>query len=168
MTELAFEGRPIFGKRIMNFQRWADDRVIDALEKISDEDFDKTFGFEDSSLRKTSAYIVEHLHLWIQRLKGISLKEFPNFHEKPKAELLQCWRDILDDLAFYFEDTVIEVVRYKTTEGSTYTSTKEDILIHLSYTAAYFRGQIMYIFQLLGKEVVDLYFISHRRKDVLA
>ena len=154
---------------VQDFQIWADNFLIEQLAKVSDEEFNAIFGgFEAGSLKHLTGFLVDTLYLWIQRLKGTSLEEFPHFDKLPRAELLKLWQEYNDELKFYFEDKIIENVSYRNTKGSKFWNTKYDILVHLSAVTSYYRGMIVLQLRQLGKTVEDHDYIHLRRKDQIS
>jgi uncharacterized damage-inducible protein DinB len=154
---------------IQEFQIWADDFLIEQLAKVTDEEFNTTFGgFEDGSLKHLTGILVDTLYLWIQRLKGTSLREFPRFDKLPRADLLKLWKEYNQELTFYFEDKIIENVSYRNTRGDKFWNTKYDILVHLSAHTSYYRGMIVLVMRQLGKQVEDHDYIHLRRRGQIS
>ncbi len=151
---------------IQEYQIWADEFIIEQLTNVTDEEFNQSFGgFEGGSLKHLTGFLVDTLFLWIKRLKGISLEEFPHFDKLPRVELLKLWREYNEALTFYFEDKVIENVAYRNTKGQKFWNSKYDILVHLSAHTSYYRGMIVLVLRQLGKQVHDNDYIHLRRRS---
>jgi uncharacterized damage-inducible protein DinB len=94
---------------------------------------------------KLMSHILSAERLWFERMKGLeqTLPVWPDFSlpqcEEQRAGLVQLWKDFLSPAN---EPFLSLPVKYKNTEGKSFTSEKEDILLHVITHSAYHRGQI--------------------------
>jgi uncharacterized damage-inducible protein DinB len=93
---------------------------------------------------KLLAHIVAAERLWMERLQLTpqTLPVWPEFtieeSEKQTAELLGLWKNYL---AGRSEADLAQTVSYQNSRGETWSSRKDDILMHLITHSAYHRGQ---------------------------
>ncbi len=142
--------------------------MIKIIEDLSDEEYTTKFGKEGMCIKSKIQRMVSTQVLWLKRLKGISLKEFPNYSDKSRQELITKWKECNKELAFYYKDDIIETVNYTTTKGQKFVNLKDDILLHIVMFTHFYIGQITYILEALGKNFNTYDYIHYRRMDQLA
>ena len=148
--------------KFIDYQIWADNLLIEELKKLSDEQFTKVF--EGVSVEDNVSHIIGTFHLWLNRMKGVSLEEFPHLEkEMSREELLKLGQTCNEEIRLYFNDEIIDDVIYRTTKGKKYLNSKEDILTHLVIHTAFYRGQIKMALKLMGIEISVNDFIHFRR-----
>jgi uncharacterized damage-inducible protein DinB len=102
-------------------------------------------GWANQEVLNLMAHIFSSERLWMERLeqKPQSLPVWPEFSiaecEKQAAELPELWRLYL---AGNHEASLAEPVSYQNSKGETWSSRKDDILMHLITHSAYHRGQV--------------------------
>jgi uncharacterized damage-inducible protein DinB len=115
---------------------WANRRVLDALETSSGS---------DPQARPYFAHVLGAEDVWISRIEGVA----PHVAVWPTLSLEQCreltisnisrFRRLLDRMSDADLDRLID---YVNSAGAAFTSTLDDILIHVATHGAYHRGQI--------------------------
>ena len=91
------------------------------------------------------AHIFSSQRLWMERLgqKPQTLPVWPEFTieecERQAAELGSLWKDYM---AHSSEADLAKLVSYRNSKGETWSSRKDDILMHLVAHSAYHRGQV--------------------------
>jgi uncharacterized damage-inducible protein DinB len=123
-------------QRLFEYDDWANREISAALQKLENP--------PPRSVRLL-AHIVSAERLWLERLR---LQEqthpvWPDFTlEQCKleiAELPQLWQQYLVSLK---EEGLSRSLTYKNSKGESWTSQKQDILMHVILHSAYHRGQI--------------------------
>lgn len=122
--------------RLIAHLAWADDRVLAALRSATTP---------DPSCRELFAHLLATEHVWLARLKG----EVPKHPVWPDLSLEQCAALVQANqraLATYVDgltpDDLSRGVRYVNSAGREFTSSIEDILLHIAMHGSYHRGQI--------------------------
>jgi len=134
--------RPIFMSTMQNIQRffayddWANHEVLRSLEALP--------GPPQRSV-KLLAHILSARRLWLERLlaQKQTYPVWPDFTmgqcKSEAAELPALWKKYLTALK---EDELSQSLTYKNTKGESWTSQKQDILMHVVMHSTYHRGQI--------------------------
>jgi len=123
-------------QRLFSYDDWANREVLRALE-----------GLKVAQPRsvKLLAHILSAEKLWYERLQlqKQTYPVWPDFsleHCKLEAEELpRLWKAYLQSLK---EDGLTRSLSYKNTKGDSFSSSKQDILMHVIMHSAYHRGQI--------------------------
>ena len=123
-------------QRLFTYDEWANREVLNALQKLE---------VRPPRSVKLLAHIVSAERLWLERLR-LEKQTYPVWPEftlpqcKLEVEQLpQRWKRYLASLK---EDGLSLSLTYKNTKGESWTSQKQDILIHVVLHSAYHRGQI--------------------------
>jgi uncharacterized damage-inducible protein DinB len=122
--------------RLFAYDGWANQEVLAALRTISPP---------PPRALKLMAHILSSQHLWMERLqrKPQTLPVWPAFTteecERQVSELATLWKSYL---AASSEADLAESVGYKNSQGESWISRKDDILMHLITHSAYHRGQV--------------------------
>jgi len=94
---------------------------------------------------KLMSHILSAERLWLERMKGLgqTFPVWPDFSLQQCAEqaagLALLWKEFLSPAN---EAALSVPVSYKNTKGESFTSQKEDVLLHVITHSAYHRGQI--------------------------
>jgi len=122
--------------RLVSHLAWADDRVLAALRSATNP---------DASCHELFAHLLAAEHVWLARLKG----ETPTHPVWPALSLEQSAALVQSNqraLAGYVDRlTAADLsrsIRYLNSAGQAFTSSVEDILLHVALHGAYHRGQI--------------------------
>lgn len=123
-------------ERLINHLRWADDALLAALESspATAERWLELFG-----------HILGAEHVWLSRLKGIA----PHVAVWPVLSLPSC-RRLAEENGKEFTAYIAVLgpaerarsIRYTNSAGLEFTSTVEDILLHVCLHGSYHRGQL--------------------------
>ena len=130
--------------RLFAYDGWANQEVVAGLR-----------GAVTPPLRalQLMAHIFASERLWMDRLKQKeqTLPVWPDFTieecETQAAELPALWKLYLAQSS---EADLAEPVRYQNSKGETWSSRKDDILMHLITHSAYHRGQVAAIVRAAG------------------
>jgi uncharacterized damage-inducible protein DinB len=134
-------------KTMLDYHYWARDRMLDALEALSSEQYNKDLGSSFKSIRETVVHTYAAEWAWCSRWHGtspaalLSSEPFPDV-----ASIRRAWsenearvRAFTDGLGDSGIDRVIE---YKMLNGSSGSSPFWQMLQHVVNHASYHRGQV--------------------------
>lgn len=123
-------------QRLFAYDDWANREVLSSLQGLQ---------AAPSSSAKRLAHILSAEKLWYERLQlqKQTYPVWPDFsleHCKLEADELQkLWKAYLQSLK---DDGLNRLLSYKNTKGESFSSSKQDILMHVIMHSAYHRGQI--------------------------
>jgi uncharacterized damage-inducible protein DinB len=140
---------------LLDYHYWARDRLLDALDPLTPEQFTRDLGSSFKSARDTVAHIYAAEWAWFQRWQGHSPSALPppeGFSDvaavrRPWSELEGKVRAFVDGLAADGADRVIE---YRLLSGAAGSSPIWQMVQHVVNHASYHRGQIATMLRQLG------------------
>ena len=122
--------------KLISHLAWADDRVLAALRSAD---------APDPTCLELFAHVLAAEHVWLARLKGEAPHHpvWPVLTREECAGLVQAnqrvWTAYVAALA---ATDLPRAVTYTNSAGQTFSSSREDILLHVCLHGAYHRGQI--------------------------
>jgi uncharacterized damage-inducible protein DinB len=142
-------------RTLLDFHYWARDRMLEAIEPLTPEQWTRDLGNSFRSVRDTVAHIYAAEWVWYERWRGnapaalLSADQFPDV-----ATIHRAWteherrvRALLDELA---EDGVARVIPYTLFSGVASASPFWQMLQHVVNHASYHRGQVTTMLRQLG------------------
>ena len=139
---------------LLDYHYWARDRVLDAAEKLTPDQFGRDLGSSFRSVRETVALIYAAEWAWCSRWNGESPTAFPVDTPADVAAIRAKWRElesnvraVLDRLG---EQGVDRVIEYKMLNGDARASIFWHMLQHVVNHASYHRGQVTTMLRQLG------------------
>jgi uncharacterized damage-inducible protein DinB len=123
-------------RQLFAYDHWANHEVLHSLQRAQNP---------PQRAVERLAHILSAERLWLERLRQQQQTQpvWPQFAlDQCTAEiagLAALWKDYLAALV---EAGLTETLAYKNTKGETFTSQKQDILLHVIMHSAYHRGQI--------------------------
>ena len=123
-------------QRLFSYDDWANREVLTGLQTLNHPPLRSV---------KLLAHIISAERLWLERLKvqKQTYPVWPDFTlencQLEIAELPALWKAYL---AFLKEEGLARSLTYKNSKGESWTSLKQDILMHVVMHSAYHRGQI--------------------------
>lgn len=123
-------------RRLFSYDDWANREALATLQALE---------VAPSGSVRRLAHIVSAERLWLERLR-VQQQTYPVWPDfalrqckSQIEELAQLWQQYLGSL---MEDDLACSLTYKNTKGESWTSQKQDILMHVILHSAYHRGQI--------------------------
>jgi uncharacterized damage-inducible protein DinB len=140
---------------LVDYNYWARDRVLDAVQPLSPEQFTRDMGNSFRSVRDTLAHIYAAEWIWYSRWIGASPTALPPADRFPDlASLRGEWRDLEGKIRALFdgldERGIERVVEYKSTAGVAGASILWQMLQHVVNHGSYHRGQVTTLLRQLG------------------
>ena len=140
---------------MLDYHYWARDRLLDALEPLTSEQFNRDTGSSFTSIRETIVHIYAAEWAWYSRWQGHSptallpADQFPDL-----AAVRAAWsqhegkmRAFLDQLG---DEGVSKVFEYRLLSGQAGASPLSEMLQHVVNHASYHRGQVTTMLRQLG------------------
>jgi uncharacterized damage-inducible protein DinB len=141
---------------LLDYHYWARDRLLDAVEPLTAEQFTRDLGSSFKSVRDTLAHVHAAEWAWCSRWQGTSptallpADRFPDV-----ASARAAWSDLERDVRAYVAqlgDDVGRVIDYKLLNGSPGSSPLWQMLQHVVNHASYHRGQVTTMLRQLGAQ----------------
>ena len=132
---------------LIDYNYWARDRVLDAVAKITPEQFIRPMGNSFNSIRDTVAHICTAERIWITRLTG----EKPQGLQKPdrlpdvdaaRKEWAKLEGEMREQLARLGPEAVERTIEYQDLRGDDQLDVLWQMLQHVVNHGTYHRGQI--------------------------
>lgn len=148
-------------QRLFSYDEWANREVLAALQKLE---------VPPPRSVRFLAHIVAAERLWLERLRlqKQTYPVWPDFGlEQCKLEveeLPKLWKAYLATLK---EDGLSRSLTYKNSKGESWTSQKQDILMHVILHSAYHRGQIATDMRAAGHTPAYTDFIHAVRQELV-
>jgi uncharacterized damage-inducible protein DinB len=140
---------------LLDYHYWARDRMLDAVEPLSADQFTQAMGNSFASVRDTVVHIYSAEWVWCSRWRGESPVQmltpgaFPDL-----ATLRTAWAEhetILRGLAEGLDAAGVDrVIEFKTLAGQPSASVLWQMLLHLVNHSSYHRGQVTTMLRQLG------------------
>jgi uncharacterized damage-inducible protein DinB len=140
---------------MLEFHYWARDRVLEAVEKLTPEQYTRDLGSSFRSVRDTLVHLLSADSNWLKRWRGTSPTTMLDPAEFPDvATLRTAWTaqeaQIRSFLASLDDNAVTRAIDYKTLDGKPFTSAFWEMLHHVVNHGTYHRGQVQTMLRQLG------------------
>ena len=142
-------------RTLVDYHYWARDRILEAVEALTPEQFTRDLGSSFRSVRDTLAHTYGAEWIWYSRWQGEAPTALPAPDMFPDlASLRRGWRDHEARMRAYVEgldDHGLErVVPYKLLSGQPGASVLWHMIQHVVNHASYHRGQVTTLLRQLG------------------
>lgn len=151
--------------QLVAYDDWANDRVIEALAGLSEEELDRPLPGSFPSLRATWAHLVMAEWLWFERWQGRSPAALPEWTagaslERLNEALLEVRRQRAEILAALGGEDLQRQATYTNLARSlTWRVEIGQMLTHVVTHSTYHRGQITTLLRQLGRNGVTTDFL---------
>jgi uncharacterized damage-inducible protein DinB len=141
---------------LVDYHYWARDRLLDAVERLTPEQFTKDLGNSFSSIRDTLVHLCGADWLWCSRWEGETPQGLPGSRTFPDklSDIRTIWktqeqkvRSVLDRLG---EAGINRPIEYRALDGTSQTQVFWCQLQHLVNHGSYHRGQVTTMLRQLG------------------
>jgi uncharacterized damage-inducible protein DinB len=142
---------------LLDYHYWARDRVLEAVEPLSQEQFTRDLGNSFGSVRDTLAHILAAEWIWLSRWLGAAPTALlPASRISNVAEARAEWSERENEVRAFLRsmgpDGVNRVFDYKLMSGQPGSSPFWQMLQHVVNHATYHRGQITTMLRQLGAQ----------------
>jgi uncharacterized damage-inducible protein DinB len=148
---------------LCDYNRWANERLFEAVSVLSKEQLNKDLNSSHHSVRETLYHILLGEWLWLMRCKGISPKTVPELDEFPDLQALKSrWTSIEMDqynfLSKISDESLQEVVEYQYLNGEEAELPLWVMIHHTVNHSTHHRGQVTTMLRQLGAPAAELDF----------
>ena len=134
-------------QELYRYNRWANDRVFEAVAALSPQDFTKDLCNSYPSVRDTLTHIVSGEWIWLQRWKGTSPRQMFDPEEFSELNPLKArWVELSADQSAFLGAVTPErlraVLAYVNLKGQTWRYPLWRQMYHVVNHSSYHRGQL--------------------------
>jgi uncharacterized damage-inducible protein DinB len=145
----------VYIRTLFEYDRWANARVLEAVSKVSAEQFVRDLGSSYRSIRDTLVHILSAELVWLSRWRGQSPQAHRNPAQFPNVEALQAsWRELENELQVFLasldDDKLRAPISYSTLAGQPQAQPLWQQMVHLANHSSYHRGQITTMLRQIG------------------
>ncbi|MEK6325288.1 MAG: DinB family protein [Acidobacteriota bacterium] len=146
---------------LYEYNRWANTRILEAVSKLTPEQFTRDLQSSHHSVRDTLAHILAAEWIWLERWKGTSPGALLNPTDFPTVESLKTtWSEVERDCGQFINGLSGEllgtVISYRNTRGEEWAYPLGQMLQHVMNHSSYHRGQVTTLLRQLGAEVMPV------------
>jgi uncharacterized damage-inducible protein DinB len=143
---------------LCDYNRWANQRIVDACRALTPEQFTRDLGSSFPSVRDTMVHIMLAEWVWLERCRGTSPTKFQPSSDFPTLPaVLAHWQSI--DLSGYAAsisgNDLERIVHFRRLDASAHTSVFWQIFQHVVNHGTYHRGQVTTMLRQLGAKAVS-------------
>lgn len=142
-------------RKLYAYTDWANNRILAVTAELSDEQFTRNIVSSYSSIRDTLAHIAVAEWLWLQRWRGVSPADMPQWASEPSsADVTDRFRTIAEDRRAYLtgvtQEDLDSALGYRNMKGEAFMLPLRDVLMHCANHSTYHRGQLVTMLRQVG------------------
>ena len=139
---------------LLAFNTWANERVLSAAERLTEEQLTRPLGSSFPTIGATLAHLAGAEWIWLRRLKGESPAAAPEWTREPTLETLRRHlQEIQTERTAYLEgvrdEDLERPVPFRYLSGAEGRHSLREILLHLVNHSTYHRGQVASMLRLV-------------------
>ena len=137
------------------YDDWANDRMLAAIAELTEEQFTRNLVSSYPTIRDTLAHIAFAEWIWLERWRGNSPSQAPEWLDGPSfASLEERLHGIAAARRSYLtaltDERLDSAIHYRSTLGDEFTMILSDLLIHCANHSTYHRGQLVTMLRQVG------------------
>ena len=142
-------------RQLHAFNSWANNKIFDALAKLSTEQYMRDMKASHGSIHGTLLHMVGAERIWVSRLLGAPEPDLLTVTEAPTLQAVRSiWENTGYETAMFLgrmtDKSLQETFAAKSPKGDTYTHMYWQVLQHIVDHSTYHRGQIITMMRQLG------------------
>lgn len=130
--------------------RWANDRLLEACAKLTDDQLDRAFEMGVGSLRKTLTHVAGAIGRWGDLLAGRELRPMLDDQALTMDQLRAFFEDVTSDFEQSVRSHSMDEVVSREISGRFYGFTRGGVLTHVTTHAVHHRAQCLNMLRQLG------------------
>ena len=140
---------------LLDYHYWARDRILDAVEKLTPDQFTRDLGSSFKSVRDTLVHTYSAEWAWHSRWRGVSPTSHLKATDYPDVPTIRTqWTDLEKDVRRFLADLdqagIGRVIEYKMLSGQPGATPFWQMLQHIVNHASHHRGQVTTMLRQLG------------------
>ncbi len=153
---------------LFEYNRWAKSRLLDSLESMKPEDFDRDLHASHGGIRGTLLHMINAEGIWSSRLAGEPVIPVQDSELKNIGDFKRRWdefdRKLADLLAASTDEQLQSRLEYQDSKGNKYFQPRIWAFSQLFNHFTYHRGQIVVMQRQLGYKPVNTDLIGFYRE----
>lgn len=151
------------------YDRWANQRVLEATGELTPAEFAEDVGGSFSSVRGTLLHLLGAERIWLSRWKGTSPERLlpEEWDVQTHAEVRARFSQVAEGRRVFLEgldeDSLHAPVEYRNTRGERFSQPLWELLLHVVNHSTYCRGQLTVLLRRLGVEPVATDLLLYQR-----
>ncbi len=142
-------------RTLINYNYWGRDRVLEAADALTNEQFTAVVTSSFGSIRDTLVHVLSAESIWLCRWQGVSPSGMLSAADFPTcAAVRKAWQDHEAKMRAHFETMsdagLARVIEYKALNGQPFATPLYQMLQHVVNHGSYHRGQLTTLFRQLG------------------
>lgn len=142
-------------RRLFSYTEWANERILETVRGLTDEQFTRTIESSFPTIRDTMAHILSAEWVWLRRWKGESPQGFPEWLQEPSLASIEArLREVEAERRAFFDtlsdDDLKREISYRSISGDAFTRPYEDMFAHVANHSTYHRGQLVTMLRQVG------------------
>lgn len=160
-------------RELYEYNRWANQRVLDAVARLTPEQFNQDLRNSFPSIRDTVVHMMGADWIWLARWKGVSPTGQPgtwdlSSFDTIRAQWQQTERQQTTFINALSDGALRSWLDYRTLKGEPFSNPLWQLLRHLVNHSTYHRGQIITMLRQLGAAAVSTDLIVFYREKAAA
>ena len=151
----------------LDYSAWASARLLDAASKLTPEELTRDFGTADKSVVGTLVHVFGADRIWLTRVRGEGVGEFPGprYHDLAVLRsdwpaLHTAWRDWAAGLT---DDQCTQELEYHDLAGKPWRNPLSGVVLHVVNHGTHHRGQVAGFLRTMGHVPPKLDLIAYYR-----
>ena len=141
------------------YNRWANDRILDATARLSAEDLARPIVSSFPSVLGTLVHVAESDWVWLRRWQGESPTAPPAWDTATHGAVRTAWEAVQDERDAYLagldDAALLRTVVYRRIDGEANRNPLWQLLRHVVNHSTYHRGQLTTMLRQLGAATVS-------------
>ncbi|MGL4597159.1 MAG: DinB family protein [Bacteroidia bacterium] len=140
---------------LVRYNTWANKRIAVRLSNLSNLVLDFNLHSSFPTIRKTAIHIWDAETIWLNRLQGHSLTEFPSKHypsDVDPTRFIETSEAFEAFVTQWSDADLDEICAYTNIAGTAFQSTRREIVMHCTNHSTFHRGQLMTMMRTAGVE----------------
>lgn len=141
------------------YNRWANDRLLDATARLSAEDLARPIVSSFPSVLGTLVHVAESDWVWLRRWQGESPTGPPAWDRATHGAVRTAWEAVQDERDAYLagldDAALLRTVDYRRIDGEPNRNPLWQLLRHVVNHSTYHRGQLTMMLRQLGAATVS-------------
>ena len=156
--------------RLTEYNYWANEKLSNYILELDEELIDKEAHSSFPSLKQTILHISDAELIWLNRLKGKSMSQWPSeAFQGPKEVLIHQWLtpslSWKKHVAELDDESILQSFTYQNTKGTEFSNQIADAITQVMNHSSYHRGQIVSMLRQLEQgDIPQTDFIRYLRE----